>query len=358
MKTRTFWSLSMTAAIVLGAGCSNTQGLPPGAANSAGRFNGHATTVTIDQFRDLPHSSFYFPVALTVGPDKALWVADDIDQDAGHSAIARITTAGRRTKTFYYPNSASPAFSDIVAGPDGAFWITDLGDGQILRMTTDGKFTAFPLNRAAPQGIVSGPDRALWFTENYFGGVAVVRMKTNGAMKAFSHGISPNTGLEDIAVGSDGALWFTEPDGNRIGRITTRGRVSEFSSGISPGSKPYSIAPGPDGALWFTEIAGGRIGRISTAGSITEYSQGITPTEQPQDIGAGPDGALWFTEYETHAGYFVRDSKIGRITTAGVITEYSGIRHKSAPQGIVAGPDGNVWFVEEGANRVGRVNLR
>jgi virginiamycin B lyase len=37
-------------------------------------------------------------------------------------------------------------------------------------------------------------------------------------------------------------------------------------------SNPLGIAAGPDGALWFTENGGSRkIGRISPAGVITEY---------------------------------------------------------------------------------------
>jgi streptogramin lyase len=37
------------------------------------------------------------------------------------------------------------------------------------------------------------------------------------------------------------------------------------------GSSPTSITVGPDGALWFTEQTGNKIGRITTAGVITEY---------------------------------------------------------------------------------------
>jgi len=65
--------------------------------------------------------------------------------------------------------------------------------------------------------------------------------------------------------------------------------------------------------LWFTEYDANQIGRITTAGAITEYPV-PTANSEPQSITAGPDGALWFTEYG--------GNKIGRITTAGVITEY------------------------------------
>ena len=76
----------------------------------------------------------------------------------------------------------------------------------------------------------------------------------------------------DIAAGSDGNMWFTEPGANRIGRITPTGVVTEFSAGISRRSLPLGIAAGPDGNLWFTEtgfcseegcVGGNRIGRIT-----------------------------------------------------------------------------------------------
>ena len=66
----------------------------------------------------------------------------------------------------------------------------------------------------------------------------------------------------------------------------------------------------------------GKIGRITTAGDITEFSL-PNDASRPYGIAAGPDGNLWFTE-----GYYQQylaersASRIGRITTAGVITEY------------------------------------
>jgi hypothetical protein len=50
---------------------------------------------------------------------------------------------------------------------------------------------------------------------------------------------------------------------------------------------PSGITVGPDGALFFTENAGNKIGRITTAGVITEFP---IPTEnsQPNGITTGP----------------------------------------------------------------------
>ena len=71
----------------------------------------------------------------------------------------------------------------------------------------------------------------------------------------------------DIALGPDGALWFTELPGNKIGRITTGGRLTEFAV-PTPDSEPGGIALGPDSAIWFTEGFPKKIGRITTDGHI------------------------------------------------------------------------------------------
>src|SRR5205085_1657910 len=122
---------------------------------------------------------------------------------------------------------------------------------------------------------------------------------------------TPNSFPAMITAGPDGALWFTETQGNQIGRITSTGVVTEYPV-PTPSSHPWGITAGPDGALWFTEYQGNQIGRITTAGIITEYIvvPGSPTQTYPQWITAGPDGALWFT---LRIG-------IGRITTAGIIT--------------------------------------
>jgi streptogramin lyase len=96
-------------------------------------------------------------------------------------------------------------------------------------------------------------------------------------------------------------------------------------------SNPQGITSGPDGALWFTEAYGNKIGRITTSGTISEYAV-PTSGSSPEGIAAGPDGALWFTEGVS--------SKIGKVTPSGSFTEYAVPTSGSSPFGITAGPDG------------------
>src|SRR5262249_13622982 len=60
---------------------------------------------------------------------------------------------------------------------------------------------------------------------------------------------------------------------------------------------------------------------------------------------------LWFTE--------VGRDRIGRMTTAGVLTEFDATSQPWAtwPVGIAVGPDGNIWYTELAGNQIGRLDL-
>ena len=67
--------------------------------------------------------------------------------------------------------------------------------------------------------------------------------------------------------------------------------LNEFGSNIfRTNMQPYNIAVGSDGAMWFTEVTYGTIGRIDTSGNISEFVLPYTNCE-PLDIISGPDVA-------------------------------------------------------------------
>ena len=146
-------------------------------------------------------------------------------------------------------------------------------------------------------------------------------------------------GLALVPLGRSAVLILTLLAAGLAG--VARGQVvTEFPT-VSYG--PSGIVAGPDGNLWFTES--GEVGRITTAGVVTEF-QG----SGGDGIAAGPDGNLWFG-----AG-----NNVGRITTAGVITEFPIPTAWAGAHGITAGPDGNLWFTETGSpsapeHKIGRI---
>jgi virginiamycin B lyase len=241
-------------------------------------------------------------------------------------------TATRWTITEWFPVSI-PAES-IVAGPDGALWFAsrDRNNNKIGRITTAGVVTEFPITGLSSAqsfvftNIAAGPDGALWYgfarVSRASFRMGIGRITTTGMISEFLLPVPSPSGCHvmfGITAGPDGALWFTEPQDNKIGRITTTGELSEYR--LPPLPKPgvasyVGITMGPDGALWFANPFGnqnGEISRITTAGAVTEFRL-PSALRGVSGITAGPDGALWFT---ARSG-----GRIGRITTAGAVTEF------------------------------------
>jgi virginiamycin B lyase len=146
-----------------------------------------------------------------------------------------------------------------------------------------------------------------------------------------------------ITAGPDGNLWFTTT--YDIGKITTNGTVTLYT--IPSGyAHSVSIVTGPDGNLWFAESGSAKIGKITTNGVITEYPVTVPARAQLNAIAAGPDGNLWFTVEDLDFSTQYQVEHIGKITTAGAITEYPGPSYSVHLQGITAGADSNLWFTQ------------
>ncbi len=152
---------------------------------------------------------------------------------------------------------------------------------------------------------------------------------------AVSNGMAPSG---PITVGSDGALWLiaTSKYGNQgsLSRVTTTGAATmEFSSDPSQIVPFGACTTGSDAAVWFFTIGAG-FGRITPSGNVRFFP--LPTNAYVQAMTVGPDGAVWFTDTGTHA--------LGRITTAGAVTEYPTTLLPYLSGGIATGPDGALWF--------------
>ena len=211
-----------------------------------------------------------------------------------------------------------------------------------------------PTPNSLPAGITVGPDGAIWFTEE--NGHKIGRLGMDGAFTEYPTATQPSTPTE-ITAGRDGALWFTQfgagqlahrPDHVAgVARITVDGTCCREWE-IPLGSGADGITTGPDGAIWFTSNGTAQVGRI------TQFADPSIPPElfdvstvgfRPGDITTGPDGRLWFTMSEAH--------KIGAITTGGSPTSYQ-LAFGADPSGI-ASSGGALWFTQHGFDSIGRI---
>lgn len=317
---------------------------------------------------------------LTVGSDGNVWFLESTgDIHDLVSRIGRITPAGQISEFLI------PAFKgnraevrQLTAAPDGNIWFTSTtlagrgteSNGFIGRVTPAGVITEFgtPTAVSDPIAIAVGSDGNVWFSEDR----AIGRITSTGQVTEFSMPASCASpcGPAGLMVrGSDGNLWFSTQFPSGLGRITPTGQISVFpepnANQPDAGIAGTELTVGSDGSVWFLESTGDvhdqifSIGRITTAGVITEF---LIPAFQgnrteANQLTAAPDGNVWFTS-TTLNGRIQANGFIGRITTAGVITEFGTPTAVSDPGAIAVGSDNNVWFTETTAQAVGRITIQ
>jgi virginiamycin B lyase len=316
--------------------------------------------------------------ALTAGPDGNLWFPGETDAGAGQ--IVRITPSGGLTDFPLPANCFGP--SALTIGPDNNFWFTDLFNTThqttvpaVAQITPAGVITEFATTSrySSASALTVGPDNNLWFTESSpnssgFPPASVGRITTAGVISEFPLNSNDNV-VSTLTVGPDKNLWFSTAASTNagaaatIGRITPAGMVSEFGLPATY-STASALTAGPDGNLWFTDVAndtsvplgqpgGGSIaiGRITPAGTISEYPIASNPGGA-STLTVGPDGSLWFSEAVRYVlagsiGYVPgTPATIGRITPAGIITEFPLAPDLSpiALSGLTMGPDRDLYF--------------
>lgn len=269
-------------------------------------------------------------------------------------AIASIDESTKRFSVFETSLANSCRGGAALGRDGGGMWFTDYNDARVgFIFLKSHVFHVYrtPTSRSYPVAIVAGPDNAMWFTEsaaapygNQHGKIGRVDLSTR-PYKITEYKLPYHGGIGTpvgIALGSDGALWFTDPHDDGIGRITTSGQISFYP--VVKGSEPYGITSGPDGALWYTAFASGQVGRMDTAGNYSTFTIG-TPSAYPALITKhGSD--LWFTEEGADAIACINSS--GRYKARAYH-----LPSGSQPYGITLGSDGKLWFTEPGTNSLG-----
>ena len=310
------------------------------------------------------------PQHITKGSDGNLWFTegnetfDEVEGFVGK--VGQITPAGNVTE-FSLCNGCIP--NDIVQGPGGVLYSTTNSAG-LSRITTDGVVQSDLVPRngrgslifsANGNGIAANGNN-IWYAD--FNNNTIYRYSVTS--EEFTRYKVP-TSPADVAVDADGIVWYTttsnvigklDPSsGNVIGNDATgqptadTGAIEGAATERSVPARATQIAVASDGKVWYTERFNHHIGRLDPATNQVARFPTLTPSAGPQDITAAPDGTLWFTQANL--------GNIAQITPNGVITE-EGKAVKDDPNsglenalGIAIGPDDqSVWFTMQADNKI------
>jgi virginiamycin B lyase len=189
-------------------------------ADKVGRITGDGT---ISEYplpsRERMHAN---PEGLAVGSDGAIWFSEILTTRMGR--IDPKTFAITEFPIPPVPTGVPPA--TVTAGPDGALWFDGPMGSALGRMTTTGEFKAYPLpwqGQYSPNSITAGPDNRLWVIDSRNG--KIIRMTVEGEVTELPAVSDPKglyaAGLDQMTAGPD-AVWFAQPEVNRIGRFACR----------------------------------------------------------------------------------------------------------------------------------------
>ncbi|MBI2636017.1 hypothetical protein HYW84_01700 [Candidatus Peregrinibacteria bacterium] len=188
-----------------------------------------------------------------------------------------------------------------------------------------------------------------------------------------------NSYPNSIAADPVGGAWFTESNGNKIGRIAPDGSIVEFSTPTN--GKPWGIAADPVGGAWFTESNGNKIGRIapcssaasssiSSSSSSSFSSSSNIVTIDPavacctqsgqcrQELGSlCPAGETKYnTMAQCMAGCGAGSSSSASVCSATTFSSYSAPSLSGVSDGAATGPDGNLWFITANGTTIGKMS--
>lgn len=157
-------------------------------------------------------------------------------------------------------------------------------------------------------------------------------------------------GFGDVCLGPDRHIWVTGTSAGAIVKLKADGKFSTYKV---LNSGPIGISAGSHGDLWFAESVVGKIGRATTAGVITSYTIPVPKgaSSQPGWTTLGPDGRTWFVDQ----GYGA--VAVGTISEQGKIQKFP-LPANSVPTEITAGPDGNLWITDGGLNAIDVVSTQ
>jgi virginiamycin B lyase len=264
------------------------------------------------------------PIAIAAGVDGSIWFTIDHADAIGrlrNGRVERLPTSSRNIEPL-----------GLAVAADGSAWYTDLAARAIARVSSAGEIERFVLDTPIARlgRLAIAPDGAAWFADPT--GYGLTRLKDG----VFSrHQIeSARGGPYGVAATADGAIWATLQNGNQLLHIAADGTSRTFDL-PRRGAVPTDIAVGSDGSVWFLQFRANRIGRFKDG----QFSDVEAARENAglSGIAVAPNNDVWFG--------MMRSASLGRLRD-GQITVFALPRDNARPFSVAVDRNGNVWYAD------------
>lgn len=185
------------------------------------------------------------------------------------------------------------------AAPGGPVWFSAQRGGELgILDPASGKVEFVPLGPgSAPHGVVAGADGAPWLTDGGQNAIVRVDPKTHQVKAWPLPEGSGYTNLNTATFDLNGVHWFTGQSGI-YGRLDPRsGEMKLFDA--PKGRGPYGIHATPQGVVYYASLAGSHIARIDAASGAATVIEPPTRRQGARRVWADSKGSLWVAEWNS-----------------------------------------------------------
>ncbi len=176
-------------------------------------------------------------------------------------------------------------------------WYTAQATGELGKLnTTTGETSHIFLGKgSAPHGVIAGPDGAPWITD---GGLnAIVRVDPfteNVTIYSLPQGVG-YANLNTATFDNNGTLWFTGQSGIYGRLFPSTGAIEIFDA--PNGAGPYGITTTPNGSVYYASLAGSYVGLIDIKTGQVTVLEPPTPDQGARRVWSDSDGNIWVSEW-------------------------------------------------------------
>lgn len=185
------------------------------------------------------------------------------------------------------------------ASPGGPVWFSAQGSGHLgILDPKSGKVELVALGSgSSPHGVIAGADGAPWLTDGGQNAIVRVDPKTR-AVKAWKlPADSGYTNLNTAIFDANGIHWFTGQSGI-YGRLDpVSGEMKLFDA--PKGRGPYGIHVTPEGVVYYASLAGSHIARIDGSNGAATVIEPPTARQGARRVWSDSKGDLWVAEWNS-----------------------------------------------------------
>ncbi len=264
------------------------------------------------------------------------------------NAVVRLNPDTAEMTTFKLPFAKTAGIHSVIPAADGTIWFVETAMGKIAHLDpATGEISEFQ-NPPLPDGKRTGAhtirvdERGLVWVS---GGPAISMFDPKTS--EFHH--YDLGGTYGNVVGQNGDQWFTSfRDNGPIGRISRDGVLSKFQPPTN--GKPQRLEVDTDGIVWFTERQGNKIGRFDPKTEAFKEFPLPGPEASPYAIGIDRDHMIWYSSHE--------QDTLGRLDPkTGDVTEYPYPHSEIAMREFFRDSKGRMWYASSTNNKIGYFQL-